>query len=212
MKEDIILIGAGGHSRACIDVVEAEGRFSIFGLLDVPEKVGTSVLGHPVIGSDADIEGLVGQCRNFLIALGQIHSPARRIALHERVRATGGHLPVVVSPLAYVSKHAHISAGTIVMHRVVANAKSHIGEGCILNTGCIIEHDVRIGDFCHISTSAVINGGAAVGRDTFIGSNATVNEGVEIGEGVIIGSHSVATSNCGRGGVFVGSPARKLER
>jgi sugar O-acyltransferase (sialic acid O-acetyltransferase NeuD family) len=193
-------------------VVETEGRFSIIGLLDVAEKVGTSVLGFPVIGTDGDIERLAVKCRNFLVALGQIKSPGRRVALHERILAAQGNLPVVTSPLAHVSKHAHISAGTIVMHRVVVNANARIGEGCILNTACIIEHDTQVDDFCHVSTSAVINGGATVGRGTFIGSNATVNEGVKIGEGVVIGSHSVAISNCGPGGVFVGTPARRLER
>ena len=38
MKEKIILIGGGGHCRACIDVIEQEGRFTIAGIVDVPEK------------------------------------------------------------------------------------------------------------------------------------------------------------------------------
>lgn len=35
----------------------------------------------------------------------------------------GGKLPVIISPLAYVSKHAGIEEGTIVMHYALENAK-----------------------------------------------------------------------------------------
>ena len=42
----IILVGAGGHCRSCIDVIEQEGRFEILGIVD---KAGqgepNSVLG-----------------------------------------------------------------------------------------------------------------------------------------------------------------------
>jgi sugar O-acyltransferase (sialic acid O-acetyltransferase NeuD family) len=212
MKESIILIGAGGHARSCIDVIEAEGRFSIHGLLDLPGKVGTFLLGYPVIGSDEDIERLSGQCKNFVVAVGQIQSPAQRIALYERVSRCQADLPTIISPVAYVSKHAQLGAGTIVMHQVVINANATIGLNCILNTGCIVEHDAVVGDFCHISTSAVLNGGVAVGRGSFIGSNATVNEGVHVGEGIVVGANSVVVSNCESAGVFIGSPARKVEK
>jgi len=34
----IILIGAGGHTRACIDVIEHEGQFRIAGLVEKVRK------------------------------------------------------------------------------------------------------------------------------------------------------------------------------
>ena len=45
MKEKIILIGGGGHCRACIDVIEQEGRFTIAGIVDVPEKIAAQSIG-----------------------------------------------------------------------------------------------------------------------------------------------------------------------
>ena len=55
MKE-IILIGGGGHCKSVIDVIEKEGRFKIAGIVDVPELLGTEILGYPIIGNDSDIE------------------------------------------------------------------------------------------------------------------------------------------------------------
>ena len=47
----IILVGGGGHCKSVIDVAESAG-YSIGGILDIPELVGSTVLGYPVIGTD----------------------------------------------------------------------------------------------------------------------------------------------------------------
>ena len=37
-KPEIILVGGGGHCKSCIDVIEAEGRFIIKGIIDLPDR------------------------------------------------------------------------------------------------------------------------------------------------------------------------------
>ena len=37
-KKNIILIGAGGHAKVCIDVIESEKKFKIVGLIDNKKK------------------------------------------------------------------------------------------------------------------------------------------------------------------------------
>ena len=37
-KKSIVLIGGGGHCKACIDVIEVEGKYNIIGIIDVPEN------------------------------------------------------------------------------------------------------------------------------------------------------------------------------
>ena len=162
MKEKIILIGGGGHCKSCIDVIEQEGRFQIVGIVDVPEKLHQKILDIEIIATDDDLPGLVNEYENFLITLGQIKSPEKRIRLFEKVKELGGKLPVIISPFAYVSRHAGIEEGTIVMHYALVNAGAKVGKNCIINTKALIEHDAWIGDHCHIATGAVINGG--VGR------------------------------------------------
>ena len=38
MKEKLVLIGGGGHCRACIDVIERENKYQIAGIVDIKEK------------------------------------------------------------------------------------------------------------------------------------------------------------------------------
>jgi sugar O-acyltransferase (sialic acid O-acetyltransferase NeuD family) len=198
----LVLIGAGGHAAACIDVIEREGRFRINGLIGRPEDVGQQVLGYSVIGTDEDLPKLLSDNSNVLITVGQIETAELRRTLFDRVVSLGATLPVVVSSGAYVSPHARIDRGTIVMHGAVVNAGARIGANCIVNTLALVEHDCEIGDHCHVSTTAVLNGGVRVGAGTFVGSAASVRQGIRIGESCVIGMGQVVVKDCPAGSRF----------
>jgi sugar O-acyltransferase (sialic acid O-acetyltransferase NeuD family) len=210
-QKELILVGGGGHCRSCIDVIEAEGRFHIAGIVDLPAKLDTEILGHVVIANDENIEELIGCYSWYMITLGQIKSVTRRIELYELIKAMGGSFPTIISPRAHVSPHAEIGDGTIVMHDVVVNAGAKVGSNCILNTRCLIEHDATIGDHCHISTGAIVNGECTVGDRCFIGSHSTIAHTLVIGNDAIVGAGSVVLRNLDGDGVFMGHPAVKVK-
>jgi sugar O-acyltransferase (sialic acid O-acetyltransferase NeuD family) len=195
----ILLLGAGGHARACIDVIEQEGRFVVAGLVGLPEERGARVLGYPVLGADADLTELLDNHRHALIAVGHIKTAEPRMRLFELLQQKGCAPPVIVSPRAYVSPHATVGAGTIVMHGAVVNAAATIGRNCIINSQSLVEHDAVIADHCHISTGAAINSGVRVGSATFIGSNCSVRQQIIIGEGCLIGMGQRVIADCETG-------------
>lgn len=180
MKENIILIGGGGHCRSVIDVIESTDKFLILGIVDVRENIGKKVFEYEIIGCDDDLEDIFKICKNAHITIGHIESNQKRVEMYYKLKEIGFNLPVIVSPLAYVSKYAFIDEGTIVMHHALINANAKIGKNCIINTKALIEHDAIIEDFCHISTGAVVNGGVVVRQNTFFGSNATSKQYVEV--------------------------------
>ena len=145
----ILLIGGGGHCKSCIDVIEREGKYQIAGIVDLPEKRGQSILGYPVLGCDDDLPELIQSYPNVLITLGQIKAPARRIKLFDYLKSIGAMFPVIQSPLAYISPHAQVADGTIIMHHALINAGAQVGS--IINTKALVEHDAVIEDHCHIS-------------------------------------------------------------
>ncbi len=179
--KEIILIGGGGHCRSCIDVIEVNNEFKIAGIV---ERLGTdkakTILGYPVIGSDNDLESLKLKYDYAFITIGQVGSSNLRQKLFNRLKKLKYTLPVIVSPLAHVSKHARIGEGSVVMHQAIVNAGADIGKNCILNTRCLIEHDVKIGNHTHISTAVVINGQVVIGSGSFVGSNATIVHGANL--------------------------------
>ena len=207
---ELWLIGGGGHARSVIDVVEAQGQYQITGLVDRPEKVGEKVLNYQILASDQELKALVKENRFFLVTVGQLESPASRIRLYDELKAAGGQLVTIISPLARVSKYARIAEGTVVMHFALVNSRASIGCNCIINTRATVEHDTTLGEHCHVSTGAIVNGGVTLGRRVFVGSHATIKQEVTITHDVVIGAHSYVHQDITEAGVYTGVPARKV--
>jgi len=191
MKEPIILIGGGGHCKSCIDVIETGSRFEVAGIVDMKKNIGQKVLGYEIIASDEDLDKLTKKFHYFLITLGQIKSPERRIEIFNLLDKLNVTMPVVISPLAHVSKHAKIGRGTIIMHHAIVNVSAIIGNNCIINNKALIEHDCVIGNHCHISTGCIVNGGVKTGTGTFIGSGAVCREYVTIPDFGFVKANSI---------------------
>ncbi len=170
MKEKILLIGAGGHARSCVDVIELENRFQIAGYVD--KNLNKKAFKYPVLGCDEDLKTLFKSYKFAFLALGQIKSADLRMSLYETLKTIGFKLPTIVSPLAYISPYAKINQeASIIMHHALVNTGASVGKACILNTKSLIEHDAVVEDFCHISTAAVVNGKCRVKKQSFLGSN-----------------------------------------
>lgn len=206
----IILIGGGGHCVSCIEAIESAAGWEISGILDGPSRIGESVLGYLIVGTDCDMGQLAATYRYALITVGQIDTAQNRARLFAAATDAGFDFPVVLASTAHASKHARIGNGTILLHRATVNAQAIVGRNCIINTAALIEHDVNIGDHCHISTGAIVNGGCKVGDGCFIGSGAVLRQGVSVAAGAVIGAGAVVASDIDDAGTWIGCPARRM--
>jgi len=186
-KPKLILIGAGGHAHACIDVIEQHGGYQIAGQVGMPEEMHTQHLGYEVIATDDDLPQLAKDYPYALITVGQIQTPDHRIRLHQQANNLGFQLPAIIAPSAHVSRHATVGAGSIVMHGAIVNAGARVGRNCIINTRALLEHDVAVADHCHISTGAILNGDVTIGTGSFVGSGSIIKEGLTLGQGCLVG-------------------------
>jgi len=186
--KNIYLIGAGGHCKSCIDVIESTKIFNIAGLFDVKQNMGKKVSSYEIIGCDDDIKNFVKPENEFLITLGQIKSAELRLKTAELLLKLGAQVATVISPRAYVAKTATVGSGTIVMHDALVNSHAQIGRHCILNSKSLVEHDAIVENFCHVSTGAILNGNCHVKEKSFVGSLSVLQEGLVVPEGSILGA------------------------
>ena len=187
----IFLLGGGGHCKSCIDVIENENKYKIIGIID---KNKNFLLNYKVFPESYINNKLIKN--NFaFVTVGYIKNYKVRVKLFNKLKDLGFKTPTIVSPSAYISKHAVIGQGTIVMHGAIVNAGAVIGNNCIINTNSLIEHDVVIGDHTHISTEATINGGVLIGDKVFIGSRSIVKDNISIGDCSIVGANSYIKKN-----------------
>lgn len=198
-RPPILLLGAGGHARACIDLLEQHAGYAIAGLVGLDAEVGTTVLGYPVLGTDAQLPDLLRRHPAGLVTMGQIKSAAPRVRLFEQLALQGATLPAIVSPRAYVSSHASVGHGTVVLPGAVIVAGASVGRNCIINSMALVEHDAVIGDHCHVATGARLNSAVRVGERTFIGSGSVIRQGVRIGRDCVLGMGSMLRRDCADG-------------
>lgn len=211
--KNLILIGAGGHAKSCIDIIEFCNEYSIIGLLDpsyINKNINKNIYNYSLIGTDEMIPELLIDENHFLITIGQIKNYNIRKNLFKLLEENNASIATIISPSSYVSKHSVVSKGTIVMNGAKIGPSSIIGKNCIINTNANIEHDVIIGSNCHISTSSTINGGCKIGDNVFIGSGTTINNGIEIVDNTIIASGSLINKSVLKQGIIAGNPGKRI--
>lgn len=201
----LILVGGGGHCKSVIDAAESAG-YAIEGILDLPSEVGGKVFEYPIIGTDDRISELAGNF-DFVITIGFIKDASPRIRLYEKIMSSGGHLATIIASTAYVSCHASVGEGTVVLHHASVNAGAAIGNNVIVNTFANIEHNAKIGNHSHISTGAMINGDCIVGDRCFVGSQSVLVNGTSICDDVIAGAGSLIHKSISVPGIYSGNPA-----
>lgn len=187
-KQPLLLVGGGGHCVSCVDVIEQMGVYTIVGIVDTADKVGTQLMGYPYIGTDADLQSLVQQYKNAFVTMGQLKTNTLRKSLVQKLLEYDAHIPNLISPRAHVASSASIGRGNIIMHDVLINAQAKIGDFCILNSKCLVEHDCEVGSYSHLATGAILNGAVQLGSDCFVGSGATVIQSIKIGANSVIGA------------------------
>lgn len=191
-----ILLGAGGHARVVLGLVQALG-WPLLGVCDpgLAQAGVTDWQGCAVLGDDTYLD--VADPAGVLLLNGVGLMPARgsdlrlRTRLHHRWGTAGFVFPACVHPTAWVAPDVVLSAGVQIMAGAVVQPGCTIGAGSIINTGATVDHDCNIGQEVHIAPGATLCGDISIGDDTFVGAGATVINGLMIGNGAVLAAGAI---------------------
>lgn len=206
MNAAVIVIGAGGHAKVCIELLQAMGEqvaYCIGG-----QDVAESCCGVVVLKGDENLLSLrnAGYGRAF-VAIGDNRVRRKHAAA---VSAAGFELVNAISPRAVLSPSARIGRGVAVMAGAVVNAEATIADLAVINTGATIDHDCRIGVAAHIAPQCALAGNVSVGDESFLGIGCRVIPGITVGARVTVGAGGVILSDIGSGETVVGIPGRTI--
>lgn len=205
----LVLVGASGHAKVVVDIVEKEGRYRISHFLDDNAALhGKPFFGYTVAGASRDIPA--GAERPLVLV--SIGDNAARLRIAAWLRGNGFEFARAVHPQAQIGRGATIGAGTVVMAGAVVNSDAAVGENVIVNTGATVDHDCVVGDGAHIAPGAHLCGGVRVGAGTFIGAGVVITPGIRVGAGATIGAGSTVLEDVLQNTKAAGSPARSLSR
>ncbi len=208
MKDEIILVGAGGYAHVIIDVLTEIDKYKIAGVCTPDLKYGEIFTnGVYCLGNDEDLLSIYRlKITNAVVCIGT--DMKRRMEIYMHLKNIGFTMPTIIHPTAVVSKQASLGEATCVMPKAVINAKAQIGVMSIINTSSVIEHHCIVNDNVHISPTACLCGSVSIGSNTHIGAGAIINPGITIGSDVVVGSGSVVTKEVLDNQSVKGVPAR----
>ena len=205
-----VIVGAGGHGREVLDIVEAMGRREDFaGFVDdsvTDPKALQRLEGRQtsVVGS---IEWLASATEHYVIGIGSSEA-RRRIEAKLAGGPPGREALVLVHPSASLGSRVDLAPGVIVGAHATLTTNLAIGRHSHVNVGCAVQHDSTLGDYVTVSPGVFINGDVTIGNDVFIGTGAVIARGRTIGDGSVIGAGAVVLDDVARGSRVFGVPAR----
>lgn len=204
----LVVVGASGHAKVVIDIVEKEGRYRISHLLDDnPALHGKLLFGYRVAGATRSLLAATGEKLPALVAIGDNRA---RMRIAGWLRDNGFQLARAVHPHSQIGRGAVIGDGTAVMAGAVVNSDAAIGENVIVNTGATVDHDCVVGDGVHLAPGVHLCGGVQVGAGTFIGAGTVAIPGIRVGANAIVGAGSTLLEDVSENVKAAGSPARRL--
>lgn len=196
----VYVLGAGGHAKVVVATVQAAGRCARALYDDDAQKWGKTVLGAPVAGAIAEVDGADGG--GAIVALGD--NTTRKVVAEQHPTL---RWETVVHPNADVHTSVTLGAGTVVFSGAVVQPGAAIGQHCIINTGATVDHDCTIGDYAHIAPGVHLAGGVTVGEGAFLGIGSVAIVGVSIGAWATVGAGAVVIRDVPPGATVVGVPA-----
>jgi UDP-perosamine 4-acetyltransferase len=208
MRKGVVVVGAGGHAKVCIESLRGMGEQVDFCVGDAQSQ--SFCVGVPVLKGDSHLARLHAEgYRRIFIAIG---SNRLRERLGDLVIAQGYELVNAISPHAVISPSVKLGTGIAVMAGAVINAEALIDSFAIVNTGACVDHDCKIGRAAHVAPQCGLAGNVSVGSKSFLGIGSRVIPEISIGSGVIVGAGSVVIADIADEQTIVGVPARPLIR
>ncbi len=211
--KDIVIIGAGGHAKVVIDIIERQARYNIIGVIDKSHAKGEDVLGYEILGDEDVLHNMIQEYPSLggIIAIGDNFI---RYKVYEKISISLPEFIFVsaVHPEASIGKDVFIGDGTVIMAGATVNTSCSIGRFCIINTNSSLDHDSVMEDFSSLAPNAVTGGNVKIGEFSAVGIGAVVAHNINIGRHTVIGTAAAVINDIADYSVAYGVPAEVIRK
>ena len=189
----VIVLGAGGHAKVCIDVLQCMGR-EVFGIV-APEGSVKKILGVKYLGDEGIIFKFDPNEIELVNGIGMMPGKQLRKKIYIKFKKMKYKFATIIHPSAVVSQSATLGEGVHVMAGAIIQPFVRIDCNTIINTKTSIDHDCVISSHCHLAPGVTICGGVTIGVDVFIGCGSSVIQAVKIDADTVINAGICINNN-----------------
>jgi sugar O-acyltransferase (sialic acid O-acetyltransferase NeuD family) len=182
--QQVIIIGAGGHSAEIDDYVQLNKdvlnpSIQIIGFLDDnPLNYDNYKFSAPLLGSIS--EHVISKDISIQYIMGIANLQYRRPII-ERFIEAGASFTTFIHPSATISPSAKIGKGVVIAPNVNIGPNVIVDDYTLINSRCSIGHDTYLGKFNFISPNVCFSGFSKVGEENLFGINSATIPGISIG-------------------------------
>jgi sugar O-acyltransferase (sialic acid O-acetyltransferase NeuD family) len=210
----IVLVGAGEQGEIAYEYFTHDSPHEVVGFAVEPQFRGDQeeLFGLPVFDLDEIAERFPPDTYKAFVSVSSTHLNRVRARLFRHVKELGYSCETYVSSHAFVWRDVEIGENSFIFENNVLQYGVSVGDNVILWSGNHVGHQTKIHDDVFISSHCVISGFCEIGRSSFLGVNSTFGDNLKVAEDCVIGAGAVVVKNTKPGLVYVGNPAKPLDR
>lgn len=213
-KRQLVIIGDGEFAEIAYEYFTYDSEYKVVAFaVEKAYQKKSKLFELPIIAYEELTQYYPSKEYDVFVAITYTKLNRIRRRLYQSCKEKGYTCATYVSSKAFVWHNVKIGENSFIFENNTIQYHVEIGNNVILWSGNHIGHRSKIGDDCWLTSQDVISGYCEIGRGSFIGVNATLGDHVRLEEDTVFGAGAVAVKSIeGKGCVYVGSPAKAIQR
>jgi len=209
----LIIVGGGETAEIAYEYFTYDSPFEVVAFtVDSQYRKQEELFGLPIVPFET-VETRYDPKKFYAYAAASsTHLNRVRTRLYQVTKQKGYSLASYVSSEAFVWHNVEIGENCFIFENNVLQYHVKIGNNVMLWSGNHVGHRTVIHDNVFLSSHCVISGFCEIGEYCFLGVNSCFNDGVKVARDCVIGSGAVVIRDTDAQKVYVGNPAKPLDK
>lgn len=212
-KERLVIVGSGEFGEIAYHYFNRWSNYQVVGFSAEAAFINKETLFNlPVISFEKLEEFYEPSKTKLFVAVTCTQLNRVRTRLYNQAKDRGFSFATFIHPTAFIDDTVEIGENCFIFEFNSVQYKARIGNNVVVWSNSTIGHHAVVKDNCFLSMGVTVSGYSEIGQNCFVGVNSCISDFKILAEDCIIGAGAVVIHNSQKGRVYVGNPARALER